>query len=205
MISCDECQKKLVVVFDNEGSEDDKKLIDTHLKNCPECRAFQENIVRLRQRFVSVPIPSLPPTVKQELMQTVKTDSWLSEHRKGDNELQRLPLLVRFPRLVWAAGLAALFLIIVSLLACYMLTQKVSDLRGRLEASQRELAAVRHDLVVAQATKKREEDRQKEQKAVSELDIRVKELERQIQRGISPRMTWQSESPYYGLERPSGL
>ena len=49
MISCDECQKKMVALFDNEGSEGDDALMSTHLKDCPECRAFREDMVRIRR------------------------------------------------------------------------------------------------------------------------------------------------------------
>jgi hypothetical protein len=205
MISCEECQKKLVAVFDNEGCEGDEELTKAHLRDCPACRAFREDMAKLRRLFGSVDVPALPRMMGKELVQVIQADSLQRENRPGDNRAKKPPLLFRFPRLAWTAGLAALFLIIVSLLACYMLSQKVSDLRGRLEASQRQLAAVRHDLVVAQATKKREEDRQKEQEAISALHSRVKELEKQMQRGISPRMAWQAESPYYRPERPGGL
>jgi uncharacterized protein YhaN len=190
MISCEECQKKLVAVFDNEGCEGDEELTKAHLRDCPACRAFREDMVRLRQRFGSVDVPDLPRMMGEELMQVVQADFLRRENRLGGNLSQNLPLFLRFPRLAWAAGLAALFLIIVSLLACYMLTQKVSDLRGRLEASQRELAAARHDLVVAQATKKREEDRQREQKAISALYFRMQELEDRFDRFSSPRETF---------------
>jgi hypothetical protein len=190
MISCEECQKKLVAVFDNEGCEGDEELTKAHLRDCPACRAFREDMARLRRLFGSVDVPALPRMMGKELVQVIQADSLQRENRPGDNRAKKPPLLFRFPRLAWTAGLAALFLIIVSLLACYMLSQKVSDLRGRLEASQRQLAAVRHDLVVAQATKKREEDRQKEQKAISALYFRMQELEERFNRFSSPRTTF---------------
>ena len=46
----------------------------------------------------------------------------------------------RLPRLVWAGGLAAAFLIIVSSLACFVLSRDVADLRHKLELAQRDVA-----------------------------------------------------------------
>jgi Putative zinc-finger len=200
MISCEECQKKLVAVFDNEGCEGDEELIKAHLRDCPACRAFREDMARLRRQFASVDVPELPRMLRKELVQVVRADSLRRENRPGDNRAQKPPLLLRFPLLVRAAGLAALFLILVSLLACYTLSRKVSNLRGRLEASQRQLASVRHDLVVAQATKKRQEDRQKEQKAISALYFRMQELEERFNRFSSPRTTFMPAE----RSRPSG-
>jgi uncharacterized protein YhaN len=190
MISCEECQKKLVVVFDNEGCKGDEDLINAHLRDCAMCRAFHEDIAKLRQQFASVDVPDLPGMMGKELMQTVRADSLQRKNRLGDNRAKKPPFLLRFPRLSWAAGLAALFLIIVSLLACYILSQKVSYLKGRLETSQRQLAAVRQDLAVAQAAKKNEEDRQKEQKAISALYFRMQELEDRFDRFSSMRTTF---------------
>jgi uncharacterized protein YhaN len=190
MISCEECQNKLVVVFDNEGSESDEELTKAHLSDCPACRAFREDMVRIRKRFISAAVPYSSEAAKKQLMQVVHADSLRGDNRLGDNRAQNPPLLLRFPRLAWIAGLAALFLIIVSWLACYTLGKEVSDLRSRLETSCQELAAVRHDLAVAQAVKKREEDRQKEQKAISALYFRMQELEERFDRYSSPRTTF---------------
>ncbi len=46
----------------------------------------------------------------------------------------------RLPRLMWAGGLAAAFLIIVSSLACFVLYRDVADLRHKLELAQRDVA-----------------------------------------------------------------
>jgi len=110
MISCDECQKKLVAAFDNEAGKEDEQLISSHLKDCRECRAFYQDMVRLRQQFVSVPMPSLSPAVGQELMRIAQADSLHSSRRGHDESRSRQPLLLRFPRLIWAGGLAAALL-----------------------------------------------------------------------------------------------
>ena len=57
MISCDECQKKIVMVLDNEGSAGDDSLISEHVKRCSECKAFRADIIKIRQGLVSDPVP----------------------------------------------------------------------------------------------------------------------------------------------------
>ena len=46
----------------------------------------------------------------------------------------------RLPRLVWAGGLAAALLIIVSSLACFVLYRDVADLRHKLELARRDVS-----------------------------------------------------------------
>ena len=198
MISCDECQKKLVAVFDNEANEADERLVWGHLKDCHQCRAFHKDMVRLRQQFVSVPVPGLPATVGQELMQVAQADSLRSKSLHRDKSVSRQPLFVRFPRLTWACSLAGLFLIVISWLACFTLAKETASIRQELQAAHQEIT-------VAQAEKQVKEAQERQQKAISELHVRVKELEGHVQRGISPRMVWYSESPYYTPERPGEL
>jgi hypothetical protein len=190
MISCEECQNKLVAVFDNEGSESDEELTNAHLEDCPACRAFREDMVRIRKRFISAAVPYSSKAAKKQLMQVVHAYSLQSNNRLDDNESKRRLLLLHLPRAAWIAGLAGLLLLVVSWLACYMLTKKVSDLKGRLETSRQELAAVRQDMAVAQAAKQLEDDREKEQKAISALYFRMRELEERIDRYSSPRTTF---------------
>jgi anti-sigma factor RsiW len=180
MISCDDCQKKLVATLDSEGAEDDEKLISIHLKDCPQCRAFQEDIVKLRQRFVSVAVPGLPAVVGQELMRIAQDDSLRSNRRGHDKNRSRQPLLLRFPRLAWAGGLAALFLIGMSWVVSFNLAQEVKVLRQELETSRRELALAREKEQIEEA-----QDRQ--QKAISALYFRMQELEQRIDRSATLR------------------
>ena len=180
MISCDECQKKIVAVFDNECSENDKELIDIHLKDCPECLAFQEDIMSIRQQFVSVPMPSLSPTVAQELMQVAQTDSLRGNHLGRDKSMSRQPLLVRSPRLAWAGGLAALFLIAASWMVSFSLARKVEDLTQELETSRREIARAREKEQLKEA-------QERQQKAISALYFRMQELEQRVDKSASPR------------------
>jgi len=198
MILCDECQKRIVAVFDNEGGKDDEKLIEEHLKDCPECRAFRDDVLRIREPFATASVPGISETVEKEIMQAVRSDSRRRENRYDGNQPQRLPIFARFPRLTWAAGLAALFLIAVSWLMTLSLARKVESLKEELETSRRELA-------LAKEKEHLEEAQEEQVKAISDLHIRVSELEGQVRRGISPRMAWLSEPPYSRPERPSGL
>ncbi|UCC97989.1 MAG: hypothetical protein JSW66_19340 [Phycisphaerales bacterium] len=183
MISCDECQRKLVALFDNEAGKDDEKLIDAHLKDCCECRVFRQDMVRLRQRFVSITMPGLPASVRDEIMQLAHTDSRRGEDRRRDEGPQRRPLLLRFPRLVWGAGLAALFLIAASWVVSYNLARKVEALKQELETSRREIALAKEKEHLEQA-------QERQQKAISALYFRMQELETRFDRYSSPRTTF---------------
>ncbi len=198
MISCDDCQKKIVAFFDNEGSEVDEELVWGHLRECFECRAFHKDMVGFREQFVSDDVPRLPAEVGRELMQTVQEDCLRGKSPGRDKNANRQPLLLRFPRLTWICGLAGLFLLVISWLECFVLVRKTATLRQELQIAQQEIA-------VAQAEKQLKETQDNQQKAISGLHVRVKKLEGHVQRGISPRMVWQSESPYYTPERPGKL
>ena len=198
MISCDECQKKLVAVFDNEANEADERLVWGHLKDCPECRAFHKDMVRLRQQLVSVPVPGLPATVRQELMQVAQADSLRSKSLRRDKGVNRQPLFVRFPRLRWACSLAGLFLIVISWLACFTLSRKVVDLRHELGLAQR-------DVAVARAEGRLEDARQRQQKTISTLYHRVEELEERIRGVPSASRIAYPEEPYYLPDMPDSL
>lgn len=181
MISCDECQKKLVAILDNESvEEDDEKLISIHLKDCPQCRAFQEDIIKLRQRFVSVAVPDLSASVRQEVVQLAQTDSRRRENRCTDAGPQRQPLLARFPLLTWVTALAALFLMAVSWIVSFNLARKVEFLKKELDTSRQELA-------LAKEKEQLEETQDRQQKAISALYFRMQELEQRMKQSASSR------------------
>lgn len=187
MISCEQCQKKLAAIYDNEGCKEDVELTNAHLKDCPSCRAFQEDMVKLRQRFTSIAVPGLPKTVEKELMQTVRGDSLRSPNQYYDDGLKYRSALFRMSPVVRMAGLAGLLLLIISWLACFVLAGEVSNLRGRLETSRQELAAANQELAVARAEKQLEENREREQKAITALYLRMAELESRFEKYSSPR------------------
>lgn len=199
MISCDECQKELVALFDNEALDnDDSESLRAHLQGCPECRDFRKNMARLRQEFVSTPLSGLSPSMKQELLQIAQADSTRRENQPNRNESKHRLLLFQFPRLAWAAGLAAMILLVASWLVSLNLARKVGTLRQELEASRQEIALAKEKTHL-------EDVQERQEKVVSGLRIRVRQLEGQMQRGVSPRMAWLSESPDCRPERPAGL
>jgi len=51
----------------------------------------------------------------------------------------------RLPFVVWAGGLAAALLIVSSLITCFVLSEKVDDLRHKLELARREVALAQPD------------------------------------------------------------
>ena len=181
MISCDEYQKKMVAVLDNEGSEEDERLLSAHLKDCPECRAFYDGMVSTRQLFSIATATKATVTIGQDFLRTVEADALRSKKLSGKKHIRSRPLFWhKLPRLAWAGGLAAALLVIVSWLACYSLTKEVADLKGQLQDAQQHLA-------VAQEEKQLEEDRQREQKAITALYLRMAELEERVGRFSSPR------------------
>jgi predicted anti-sigma-YlaC factor YlaD len=182
MISCDECQKRIVAVFDNEGGQGDEKLVSVHVEQCPKCRAFQEDMVTLRQQFVSVPVPTTPPQVGRQLMEIAQADRRQSKNLRDTNSERRQPLLARFPRLAWAGGLAALFLVTISWLACFALAKEAASLRRQLRLAKQDSALVRQE-------QQRKEAQEREQKAIAALFFRMQELEERVDRFSSPKTT----------------
>jgi len=181
MISCDEYQKKMVAVLDNEGSEEDERIISAHLADCHECRAFYDEIISTRQLFSFATATKATGTIGQDSMRTLEADALRSKKLSGKKHIRSRPLFWdKLPRLAWAGGLAAALLIAVSWLACHSLAREVADLKGQLQVAQQHLA-------VAQAEKQLEEDRQREQKAITALYLRMAELEERVEQFSSPR------------------
>jgi len=181
MISCDEYQKKMVAVLDNEGSEEDERLLSAHLADCPECRAFYDGMVSTRQLFSIATATKATVTIGQDFLRTVEADALRSKKLSGKKHIRSRALFWdKLPRLAWAGGLAAALLVIVSWLACYALAREVADLKGQLQDAQQHLA-------VAQEEKQLEEDRQREQKAITALYLRMAELEERVEKFSSPR------------------
>ncbi|MHC4557893.1 MAG: hypothetical protein ACYS80_11390 [Planctomycetota bacterium] len=116
-------------------------------------------------------------------MQVAQADSLRSTSLRSGKNVNRQPLLLRFPRLTWAASLAGVFLIVVSWIVCFNLARKVKVLRQELQIARR-------DIAVVQAEKKLKEDQERQQKAISALYFRMAELEEQVNRFSSPRTTF---------------
>jgi len=108
------------------------------------------------------------------------------------------PLLIRFPQLTWACGVAALFFITASCTVSFVLARKVVNLKHELELAQR-------DIAVARTEGKLEEARQAQQKTISTLYHRVEELEQRIPKIPSAIRICYPEEPYYLPDMPDSL
>jgi len=183
MISCDECQKKIVALFDNEGSEGDKALISEHLKTCPGCQAFREDMVKLRQKFVSATVPSPPAAVEQEVMREVAADGLQGKTSRPDKAVKPEPWPRRFRRLAWASGLVVLAIVVSSFVACSSLSKNVDALKQKLQVAERDVASFRAEKRLSELQERQE----KERKAISALQFRMGELEQRFDQVYSPR------------------
>lgn len=148
------------------------------------------------------PVPNFDKWLKDHpnAVQNLKTQA---EHLRSKSSprqksVSHEPLFVRFPRLTWACGLAALFLIVISWLSCFILSRKVVDLRHELELAQRDIAAARTE-------GRLEEARQVQQKTISTLYHRVEEIEERIPKIPSARRIFYPEEPYYLPNMPDSL
>jgi len=183
MISCDEYQKKIVDVLDNEGSEEDEMLLSAHLADCPECRAFYDEMVSTRQLFSIATAKKATVTIGQDFMWTVEADALRSKALYGKKDIRsHAQFWDKLPRVVWVGGLAAVFLIVVSWLSCYAMFREVVALRIQLQGAQQ-------DLAVARAQRQSKEDRDKEQRAITALYLRMAELDQRVERVSLPRTT----------------
>ena len=149
MIPCDECQKKMVAVLDNESGESDESLISEHVEDCPECQAFHIDMIRLRQALVSDPVPSVSLVFSPESTKGLEAIEDNDQRPNSKEETMAEHLSLRFRRLAWIGGLAATFLIISSWVVSFVLSGKVADLRGELELARQEIALAQQDVAVA--------------------------------------------------------
>jgi len=181
MISCDECQKKIVALFDREGGEGDEALVSQHLRDCPRCRTFQEEMVRIREEFVSLPTVTLPAEAEEELMREAAADLARSKTSSRGKGARSEPRPRKFRRLAWASGLALLSVIVASLLVCVNFSKKVEAVRHDLQIARRDVAVLRAEKELKQAQEKRDT-------AVSSLHFRIQQLEKRVERFSSPRI-----------------
>ena len=165
-------------------------------------RQLDRIISRVAAGDVKKPLPDFakwlkdhPNAVRRLESQAERLQARSFSHEKG---MDCESLLLRFPRLAWALGVAAVFLVGVSGLTCFVLARENRTLRQELQLARREIAMNDRQQQIADA-------QNGQQQVISDLHVRVKELERRVQRGISPRMIWYSESPYYAPEWPDEL
>jgi len=181
MISCDDYQKKVVALLDNESSEEDEKLLSAHLAECPDCRAFYGEAMRTRQLFSIATATKPAVTIGRQFMRIVEADAQQGKNRSGPPQTRsQTRFKMDSRRLLMAGGLAAAILVVVSWLACYAMSREVGQLRSQLQGAQQ-------DLAVALAQGQTEKDRDKEQTAITALYLRMAELEQRVERVSLPR------------------
>jgi len=190
MTSCDKYQVGIVALFDNEARDEDLRLAAGHLQDCPQCRAFCLELVGIRRTLASASTPSLSPAARQAVLNGVKADeSDREQHAKSGRRLWTIARLGR---------LAAVLVIGLLVITCLALDKTAKDLRTRLGAAEREVAAIHEQARLAES-----EERQR--KAISALYFRMAELEERVNR-VSPsqRASFPAQA-YDRSERQSNL
>ena len=157
--------------------------MSTHLKDCPECRAFREDMVRIRRAFVSAPAPSPPAAMAQEVMSQTAADHPQTGTSRPKKNGRCQPWRGRFLRLAWASGFIGLSLIVLSRHIYLNRAREVAHLRSELQVAQRDLAIFRAEKQLSEVQERQE----KEQRAITALYLRMGELERRLDRDYSPR------------------
>lgn len=192
MISCDECQAKMVALFDSEGTEDDEALISVHLKECSECRVFREDMVRIRQEFASAGVPRPPAAIEQKVMRWVAVEGSQGKTSRLGKALAPEPRRRGFLRLAWVGGAVAVCVVAVLAVACMILSEKVEALRHKLEIARGELALARAQRDLRQTQEVQTEERT----AISTLDVRIEQLEQRFERFSSPNTVYRPQELY---------
>lgn len=144
------------------------------------------------------PVPDFATWLKDHPNAVKRLTSLRGTNLPAHRQMGREPLLFKSPRLAWALGVAALFLVGASCLACFVLARENRTLRQDLQRARQEVAMNNRQQQIVEA-------QNGQQQAISDLHVRVKELEEHVQRGVSPRMIRYSESPYYAPEWPDQL
>ncbi len=99
----------------------------------------QEEIERLAEKI------SIDRTAIDHARILTDAEAALEKSRRPEITKIRALSWDRLPRLVWAGGLAAALLIIVSSLACFVLSRDVADLKHELEQARGDIALARTD------------------------------------------------------------
>jgi hypothetical protein len=106
-------------------------------------------------------------------------------------------LWIRFPRLTWACGVAALVLVTVSWSISLVLASKVVRLKHELALARHDTALAQRDVVVARTEGRLEEAHKVRQETTSTISHRVEELEDRRPRISSASRIYYPEDTYY--------
>lgn len=185
MNSCDEYQVKIVALFDNEAWDDDLWSVAGHLQDCPDCRAFCLDLIRIRRDMAYAPLPRLSQAAGQVVLDRVRDGS-------ADHTKVRAGCRKWFPKAGWLMRWAAVLTIGLLALTCLALNRTAKELRVKLAVAERQVATIQEERQLAQS-----EERQ--QKAIAALYFRMAELEERVSR-FSPSQRASVRSQ--GYERP---
>ncbi len=186
MTSCAEYQTRIVALFDSEAGDADLRLAAGHLQDCRECRAFHLDLVAIRRAGAAAPVPSLSPTARQAVLDSIKADPAAPTGLCAKD--RSVPF--RFGRL---AHWAAVLVIGSMLITCFVLGRTAKDLQLKLRATEQQVAAIHEKAKLA-------ESQERQQKAISALYFRMAELEERVNRG-SPSQRTSVPTPAY--DRPA--
>jgi hypothetical protein len=107
MITCPEVMDLISSYIDDEVSEIEKKSVEQHLRDCPECRKEYEYTLEVLNALKEIPDEELPQGFKEELHKKLETAS--REQTRG-----RVGFF-NSPRLRVIAGIAAcLFVVLIA-------------------------------------------------------------------------------------------
>lgn len=98
--------------IDGELSEKKKKFLEKHLKKCPSCSSFAENIKRIQKEAKSLERPEVSPVYWDELTTRIRTEIYSAQQEK----LQGKALFLRWK---WAWAGAAMLSVIAAGLFLY--------------------------------------------------------------------------------------
>lgn len=184
MTSCDEYQAGIVTLFDNEARDEDLRLAAGHLQDCAACRAFCLDLIGIRRTLAAAPAPSLSPAAREAVFDGIKARPF----RRG------VDAWIKNPPYRWAAVLAIGLLSI----ACVALALTAKDLRTRLGAAEKQVAAIHEQARLA-------ESEERQQKAISALYFRMAELEERVNRSSRPERASFPAQVYDRREKQSNL
>ncbi len=184
MRSCDEYQAGIVALLDNEARDEDFRLAAGHLQDCAACRAFCLDLIGIRRTLTAAPAPSISPAAREAVLDGVK----------AGRSRRRMDAWVKNPPYRWAAVLVIGMLSI----ACVALGRTAKDLRTRLGAAERQVAAIHEQAKLA-------ESEERQQKAISALYFRMAELEERVNRSSRPERVSFPAQMYDRTERQGNL
>ncbi len=124
MKPCEDWNRKIVRVLDNEAGDEDEREVAEHLHVCASCREFHDKFARIRGEFRSVAEPRVPAGIRQNLVKEIEAGVGMqTSYSSSKQGTYRDSLLLRHPG--WKGYLSA---------AAAVLIAGIAFLGGRLSA-----------------------------------------------------------------------